>query len=187
MDWGYSILAKGTQIVIHTLKIKSQINALPTLIEWRSLNTCNFEYMRYVSCYLLKVWIRYVLVLDFMHVFFLHDWSWISPWIEFTFNEFDITIHLIALQLSSHCDVISKRVWRHEPKENRASETRRRCIKIVVLSSFMDSLCREINTKITLSWALKQFVTRVHTLFSISFLHIYAYPVKCQSCMDHCA
>ena len=25
---------------------------------------------------------------------------------------------------------------------------------------------REINTKITLSWALKQFVTRVHTLFS---------------------
>ena len=26
---------------------------------------------------------------------------------------------------------------------------------------------REINTKITISWALKQFVTRVHTLFSI--------------------
>ena len=26
---------------------------------------------------------------------------------------------------------------------------------------------QEINTKITLSWALKQFVTRVHTLFSI--------------------
>ena len=26
---------------------------------------------------------------------------------------------------------------------------------------------REINTKITLSWALKRFVTRVHTLFSI--------------------
>ena len=27
---------------------------------------------------------------------------------------------------------------------------------------------REINTKITLSWALKKFVTRVHTLFAIS-------------------
>ena len=27
---------------------------------------------------------------------------------------------------------------------------------------------REINTKITLSWPLKQFVTRVHTLFSIN-------------------
>ena len=27
---------------------------------------------------------------------------------------------------------------------------------------------REINTKIKLSWALKKFVTRVHTLFSIS-------------------
>ena len=26
---------------------------------------------------------------------------------------------------------------------------------------------REINTKITLSWALKQFITRVQTLFSI--------------------
>ena len=30
----------------------------------------------------------------------------------------------------------------------------------------------EINTKITLSWALKQFITRVHTLFSI-YMTIY--------------
>ena len=30
------------------------------------------------------------------------------------------------------------------------------------------SATQEINTKITLSWALKQFVTRVHTLFSIN-------------------
>ena len=31
---------------------------------------------------------------------------------------------------------------------------------------------REINTKITLSWALKQFVTRVYTLFSIYCLTV---------------
>ena len=32
---------------------------------------------------------------------------------------------------------------------------------------------QEINTKITLSWALKLFVTRVHTLFSMYFSQIY--------------
>ena len=30
---------------------------------------------------------------------------------------------------------------------------------------------QEINTKITLSWALKQFITRVHTLFSIYIMN----------------
>ena len=34
---------------------------------------------------------------------------------------------------------------------------------------FISLVAREINTKTTLSWALKQFVTRVHTLFSIYF------------------
>ena len=96
-------------------------------------------------------------------------------------NEWDNTIHVIA---SGYCDVISNWLWRHQQNGNRAGETRWRCVKIVVLWSFMDSLCRvrnvilvfifprcfttrEINTTITLSWALKQFVTQVHTLFSI--------------------
>ena len=112
---------------------------------------------------------------------------------------------MIASKLSSHCDVISNRLWRHHQNHNRAGETRGRCVQIVVfivinvyrssfLSSLMDSVCRvrnkimflrsfecyyfdvyfphciatrEINTKIILSWALKQFVTRVHKLFSI--------------------
>ena len=40
---------------------------------------------------------------------------------------------------------------------------------------------REINTKIALSWALKQFVIPVHTLFSIhSFMSlVYLYPSSC--------
>ena len=81
--------------------------------------------------------------------------------------------------------------------ENRASETQGRCVKIVdfiVIYGFV-MLCKkeimyvlswwtllsvlflylfpsllhnsENNTKITLSWVLKQSVTRVHTLFSI--------------------
>ena len=108
-------------------------------------------------------------------------------------NESDIIIEVIASQLSGHCDVINKRLWRHQQNENRASETRGRCVKIVVLiviyvfvmpckkwnnvcdELFLCSLeCYfgvyftscfatwEINTKISLLWALKQFVTWVH-------------------------
>ena len=102
-------------------------------------------------------------------------------------KELDITIHVIVSQLSGHCDVISDRLWRHQQNENRASETLPRCVRIVVLSSLMDALCRARNKimyvlswwttlslesyfgkKKKLSWALKQFVTRVHTLFSMN-------------------
>ena len=95
------------------------------------------------------------------------------------------SIHVVASQsLSHYCDLISNRLWRHQQNEDRPSETRGRCVKIVVLSSCMVSLCRvmnkimcvlswrtvsartgallatrEINTKITLWWALKQIVT----------------------------
>ena len=136
---------------------------------------------------------------------FLHDRPWISPWIKSISNELEITIQVIASQLSGHCDVISNRLLRHQQNEKQASETWGRCVKIVVLSSFMEPLCRvrnkimyvlsrwtvsaltrvliwclfpslrtrcfatrEINTKITLSWALKLFATRVQTLFCIS-------------------
>ena len=120
--------------------------------------------------------------------YFLHDRPWISPWIKSISNELDITCHVFASQLSGHCDVIANRLWRHQQNVLRASETRGWCVKILVLGSFMDSLCRvrnkmmyvllwrtvsgslecyfgvyyprcfttrEINAKITLSWALK--------------------------------
>ena len=38
---------------------------------------------------------------------FLHDRSWISPWIKSISNELDITCHLFVSQLSGHCDVIA--------------------------------------------------------------------------------
>ena len=91
-------------------------------------------------------------------------------------NELDIIIHVI------HCDAISIRLWRHQQNENRASETRGRCEKVVVLSSFMYSLCHvrneiiyvlswrtvfELTHKITSSCALKHFGTSVHIIFSI--------------------
>ena len=78
--------------------------------------------------------------------------------------------------------ILSQRLWRHQQQENRASETRGPCVKIVIYCDelFLWSLVgyfgirfqrcfatREINTKITLLWALKQFVTRVHTSFSM--------------------
>ena len=125
---------------------------------------------------------------------FLHDRPWISPWIKSISNEFYIIIHVIASQLSGHCDVISNRLWRHQQNENPASERRGRCINIVVfiVIYYIESLCRVrnkimyvlswrtvspltrvlfgvyLNTKINLSWALKQFVTRVYTSFSIN-------------------
>ena len=57
-------------------------------------------------------------------------------------NELDSTIHVIASQLSRKCDVISNRLWRHQRNENRFS-------KIVILSSFMDSLYRVRNKIVT--------------------------------------
>ena len=65
------------------------------------------------------------------YIYFLHDRPWISPWIKSISNELDITIHVVA-QLSGYCDFISNRLWRHQQNENRASETRGRCVKLVV-------------------------------------------------------
>ena len=61
----------------------------------------------------------------------LHDRPWILPWIKPISNELDIIIHVIASQLSDHCDVISNRLQCHQQNEDRASETRGRCVKIV--------------------------------------------------------
>ena len=122
----------------------------------------------------------------------LHERSWILSWIKTISNELDITIHVAASQLYGHRGVISNRLWRYQLNENRASETRGRYVKIVVFIVIYASVmsCKKlnnactlvtncfcthlgvilvfiINTKITLSWALKQFVTRVHRLFSI--------------------
>ena len=46
--------------------------------------------------------------------------------------------------LSGHYDVIINRLWRHQQNENRAIQTRGRCVEIIS-SSFMDSLCRVRN------------------------------------------
>ena len=103
---------------------------------------------------------------------------------------------MFASQLSGHCDVIVNRLWCHQQNVKRASETRGWYAKILVFSviygfvmsrkkkkycmyscneRFMRSLeCylgvyfkHQLNTKITLSWAHKQFATRVHTLYYI--------------------
>ena len=64
---------------------------------------------------------------------FLHDRPWISPWIKTISNELVIIIHVITSQLTRYCDVIGNRFWRHQQNEDRACETRGRCVKIVVL------------------------------------------------------
>ena len=53
---------------------------------------------------------------------FLHDRPWISPWIKSIFNEFDITCHMLASQLSGHCDVIFNWLWCHQQNVIKASE-----------------------------------------------------------------
>ena len=113
-------------------------------------------------------------------------------WIKSMPNELDITIYVIASQLSRYCDIINNRLWCHQQKEGRASETRGRCVKIVIYGFVMsckkkNNVCtlmtnyfcnhssiifvfislfptQKINTKITLSWVLEQFITRIHTL-----------------------
>ena len=38
---------------------------------------------------------------------FLHDRPWISMWMKLISNELDITFHVVASQLSGHCDAIT--------------------------------------------------------------------------------
>ena len=128
---------------------------------------------------------------------FLHDRPWISPWIKSISNQLDITCHVFGSQLSGHCDVIAndqqniKRVsetwddvWRSSflaSFMDSLCHVRNKMMYVLLWQLFMCSLeyyidvyfprccaAREINTKITLSWAHKQFAMRVHTLYSIS-------------------
>ena len=102
---------------------------------------------------------------------FLHDRPWISPWIKSISNELYINIHVIAPQFSRYYDVISNQLWRHQQNEDRARETRGRYVKIVVLSSFMDLLCR-VRNKImyVLEWRTVSALTRVLFLCLFSSL-----------------
>ena len=83
---------------------------------------------------------------------FLHDRPWISPWIKSISHELFI-IHVIVSQLSGYCSIINKRLWRHQQNANPASKAQGRCVKIVVLSSFLSWFCR-VRNKImyVLSW-----------------------------------
>ena len=82
---------------------------------------------------------------------FLHARTRKSSWIKSISNELDITIHVIALQLSGHCDVINNRLWRHQQIENRAIETRgayvKRVVFIVIYGSVMS--CKNTWTLVT--------------------------------------
>ena len=93
-----------------------------------------------------------VLTLSTDICFLLHDRPWISPWLKSIHNELDISIHVIASQLSGNCDVTSYRLWRHQQNENRASETRGRWEKIVVFIVFYELVtsCKKWNNVCTL-------------------------------------
>ena len=99
---------------------------------------------------------------------FLHDQPWIPPWIKSISNELDNIIHVIVSQLSGHCDVIGNRLWHHQQNENWVSETRERFVKILVLSSFMDSFCRVRNKILyVISWQTVSALPRM--LFGFLF------------------
>ena len=74
-----------------------------------------------------RLWLQQGLQLRHIPDFF-HE----LPWIKSISNELDTTIHVIASQLSRYCDVICNRLWRHQQNEDRVSETRGRCVNIVV-------------------------------------------------------
>ena len=96
------------------------------------------------------------------HNCLLHDRPRISPWIKSISKELDITIHVIASQLSGHCDVIRTRLWRHQQNVDWASEPRDGVWGSSFLSSFMGSLCRVRNELMyVLSWQTVYALTRV--------------------------
>ena len=69
---------------------------------------------------------------------------------------------MIVSQLPGHYDVIGNRLWSQQQNANWVSETRERCVKIVILSSFMDSFCRVRNEEMcVLSWWTVSALTRV--------------------------
>ena len=80
-------------------------------------------------------------------IFSLHARPWISPWIKSISKELVIAFHVIASQLSGHCDVFGNRLWRHQQNRNWVSETREWSVKVVVVSWFMDSFCPIRNKK----------------------------------------
>ena len=148
----------------------SRITTKPCLDPHKALHNSPSRASYGVS--IVRIWEENDRVIDAM---LLHDRSWISPRINSISNELDIIVRVITSQLSGHRGVISNWLWRHQQNENWASVTRGQCVQIVVfivIYGFVmswkkyNNVCTLVNW-ITLWWALKQFVTRVHTLFSI--------------------
>ena len=122
-----------------------------------SKGTSNVQLIYFMCCYQsaeLPV-ISDVMMLMWCHYNDLtmkHDRPWISLWIKSISNQLDITFHLIASQLSGHCDVISTRLWRHQENVDWASEPRRRCVKIfifIIVYGFVMS-CKKYDNLCTL-------------------------------------
>ena len=90
----------------------------------------------------------------FQYTAFLHNRLWILLWIKLISYSLNIIIHMIASQLYS-CD----KLFLHTLE----------CYFGVYFPRCFAT--REINTKITLLWALKQLITRVHTSFSIYYFN----------------
>ena len=89
---------------------------------------------------------------------FIDDWSGISPWIKSTSNELDLIFHVLASQLSAHLRI--PYVMRNKMMYVLWWRTVYALTGVLFWCLFP--------SKITLSWAHKQFATRVHKLFYIS-------------------
>ena len=72
-------------------------------------------------------------------------------------KKLDITFHVLSSQLSGLSDVISNWLWHHQQNANPTSETRGRCVKIVVLSSFKHPLC-SVRKKMMIHVLLRRIV-----------------------------
>ena len=97
----------------------------------------------------------------------LYDRPCISSWINPMFNELDILFHVVASELSGHCDVISKRLWCRQQNVNWANEARGDVWRSLFLSSIIDSLCRVRNEiMFVLSWR------NAYARASVSFVFI---------------
>ena len=118
---------------------------------------------------------------------FLHDRPWKSPWIKSISNELDITIHVIASQLSGHCDVIINRLWRHRQNENRASQTRGRRVNFavfIVIPGFVKSCNKYLNicTLLTNCFCAHSSVITCQNLLATMFVCRFVCLFVCPFC-----
>ena len=154
---------------------------------------------------MINVFIYAVIVWCANKLCFLHDRPRILPWMKSKSNELDIIIHVIASQLSCHCDVISNWLWRHQQNEkpgqwNTKTMCKDKIVVFIAIYGFVIS-CKKWNSVCTLvtncfcansSVILLRNLGNKHQIHSLvstetichSSTYVILYMLNCLGCRD---